>query len=353
MGGAGSAVCLMLLVACSIGSIGCRWPQNPLNPAIVFSRIPEADRGGPDGLEPIQGQVLRVHPGERIVVYAHSGGLWWLQPNSSRPFTEIKPDLTWKSIVHLGDRYAALIVDASYAPVNRLPRLPVKGGPITAIAEVPGVPQHRKTIHFSGYDWEARQKYGDRGGKLNPYDPNNAWVDKDGFLHLRIVRRDDQWSCAEVSLKQSLGHGRYHFTVHDVSQFDPAAVLTMYTWGLDDRFNREVAVEVSRWGDPKIKSRNAQFVVQPYYEPSNVSHFEVTPGLMTFSFHWMPGQLLFSATRGLPGPGVALVASHRFHSGIPDPGDASVRINLYAFGKAKVPMQTPTEVIIERFVYSP
>ena len=108
MGGAGSAASLMLLVACSIGSISCRWPQNSSNPAIVFSRIPEADRGGPDGFEPIQGQVLRVHPGERIVVYAHSGGLWWLQPNSSRPFTEIKPDLTWKSIVHLGDRYAAL-----------------------------------------------------------------------------------------------------------------------------------------------------------------------------------------------------------------------------------------------------
>jgi hypothetical protein len=126
----------------------------------------------------------------------------------------------------------------------------------------------------------------------------------------------------------------------------------MYTWGVGDRFNRDVAVEVSQWGDPHTKSHNAQFVVQPYYEPSNVSHFEAPAGLATFSFHWKPGELLFSATRGLPGTGAAVLASHRFDSGIPDPGDASVRINFYVFGKAKVPMQTPTEVIIERFVYS-
>jgi len=330
---------------------GSRWSSS--EQPVVFSKVPVADRGGPDGFEPIQGRVLRAEPGDRIVLYAHSGGLWWLQPASSRPFTEIKPDLTWSSLVHLGDRYAALIVRASFTPVNKVQQLPAKGGPIMAIVEVRGAPPHPKIIHFSGYDWQAREKYGDRGGKLNPYDPENVWVDKDGFLHLRIVRRDDQWSCAEVGLKQGLGYGLYRFTVRDVSQLDPAAVLTMYTWGEGDRFNREVAVEVSQWGDPHTKSHNAQFVVQPYYEPSNVSHFEAPTGLAMFSFNWKPGDLLFSVNRGLHGPGVVVVASHRFDSGIPDPGDASIRINLYAFGKAKIPVQTPTEVIIERFVYSP
>lgn len=344
---------LLLLLSGSVCSIDCGSRRDRSDQAIVFSKVPVADRGGPDGLEPIQGHVLRVKPGQRIVLYAHSTGLWWVQPTSSRPFTDINPDLTWKSIVHLGDRYAALIVDGSYAPVNKLQQLPATGGPIFAIVETPGTLPHPRIVHFSGYDWEARQKYSDRGGRLNPYDPDNTWVDNDGFLHLKIAMHDGQWWGAEVSLKQSLGHGLYQFTVRDVSHLDPAAVLAMYTWGFGDRFNREIAVEVSQWGDPHIKSHNAQFVIQPYYVPSNVSHFVAPPGLVTFSFRWAPGTSLFSANRGLPAAAVAAVASHRFDSGIPNPGDESVRINLYAFGKARIPMNGPTEVIVERFTYSP
>jgi hypothetical protein len=331
---------------------GCGSQRGSAEQPIVFTEVPVADHGGPDGFEPVQGKVLHAGPGDRVVLYAQSDGLWYLQPASSRPFTEIKPDLTWNSLIHLGDRYGALLVHPSYTPVNRVPQLPTKGGPIAAVVEAPGNPPHPRIIHFSGYDWEARSKYGDRGGKLNPYDPDNVRVDEDGSLHLRITRRNDQWSCAEVSLRQSLGHGLYSIIVRDVSQMDPAASLVMYTWGAGDRFHREVDVEVTQWGDPQTRLHNAQFVVQPYFEPSNVSRFEAPVGLATFSFHWKPGDLLFSAAHGLPGPG-AVVASHRFTSGIPDPGGASFRINLYAFGKAKFPMQAPTEVIIERFIYSP
>ena len=350
---AGTAVCLVLLLSCLVSSIGCRSRWNSSEQPIVFSQIPVADRGGPDWLGPIQGRVLRAKPGERIVLYAHSGGVWWLQPATARPFTQIGPDLTWKSIVHLGDRYAALIVAASYAPVNKIQRLPGKGGPISAIVEVPGGAPHPKIIHFSEYDWETQRRFGDRGGKLNAYDPENAWVDEDGFLHLRILRHDNRWSCAEVGLSQSLGRGLYQFTVQDVSRLDPAAVLSMYTWGLDDRFHREIAVEVSQWGDPNSKWHNAQFLIQPYYDPSNVSHFYAPRGPMTFSFQWGPGDVLFRAKRALPDGAATAVASHRFTSGIPTPGEASIHMNLYAFGKARNPMQTPTEVIIERFAYSP
>jgi hypothetical protein len=343
-----NAIRSVMVVSFSFLAIGCR----PSQQAIVFSKVPVADAGGPDGLDWIKGRVLRTKPDQRIVLYAHSVGLWYLQPASSRPFTEIKQDLTWESVIHLGDRYAALLVAPGYIPTNKMPELPTKGGSVLAVVTVPGTAPHAKTIHFSGYNWEARQKYSNRDGKLNPYDPANAWVDTDGFLHLNVVSRDSQWFGAEVSLQQSLGHGIYHLTVRDVSHLDSAAVLTMYTWGYPDRFNREVDVEVSRFGDPEAKF-NGQFVVQPYYEPSNISHFEVPPGLTTFSFHWEPGAVLFDASRGLPGLGVRPFASHRFDSGVPDPGGESVRISLHAFGKARIPMKDPTEVIIESFSYSP
>lgn len=310
--------------------------------AVIVSKVPVADPGGPESLDLIQGRVVRVATGQRIVLYANSFGIWYLQPASSRPFTEIKPDLTWESMIHLGDRYAALLVAGNFTPPNKMQDLPPKGGPVLAISTVSGAPSHPKIVHFSGYDWEARQKYSNRGGKVNPYDAGNITVDQDGLLHLKITKRGDQWICAEVKLQQSLGHGLYRFKVHDVSNMDTAAVLTMYTWGTNERFNREMDVEVSSFGDP-VADNNAQFVVQPYYQASNVSHFHIPPGAATFSFRWQPGAVLFSSD----------TASHHFKSGVPDPGGEFVHINLYAFGKARVPMKDPTEVVIESFTYSP
>jgi hypothetical protein len=103
------------------------------------------------------------------------------------------------------------------------------------------------TIHFSGYDWDVRQLSSNWGGKLNPYDPGNAWVDAMGFLHLRIVHRDDRWFCADVGLKESLGHGSYSFVLQDVSHLDPAAVLRLYTWDHFKLFDGELGVDISRF----------------------------------------------------------------------------------------------------------
>jgi hypothetical protein len=68
-------------------------PQSQTKGVIVFSTVPVAGRGGPDALDSIQGRVLRAQPDHRIVLYAHSGGLWLLQPTISHPFTDIKAEL--------------------------------------------------------------------------------------------------------------------------------------------------------------------------------------------------------------------------------------------------------------------
>ena len=150
MRGARSAAGWVLVLSYSVFSTGCHSRPNSADQPIVLSEIPDADRGGPDGFEPFQGHVLHAEPGQRIVLFAHSAGLWWLQPASSRPFTEIRPDLTWKSLVHLGDRYAALLVDPSFKPVNKLQRLPASGGAISAMVEVPGTAPQARVIRFGG-----------------------------------------------------------------------------------------------------------------------------------------------------------------------------------------------------------
>jgi hypothetical protein len=222
---------------------------------------------------------------------------------------------------------------------------------VLAVATVAGTPYTPKVIHFSGYDWESRQISHNRGGKLNPYDPANAWVDAAGFLHLKTVHRDNRWFCADVGLKQSLGGGLYQFTVRDISHLDPAAVMSIYTFDPGSRFNREVDVQVIRWGDPK--SENAQFVVRPSHEPSNVSRFEAPPGMLTFSFRWMAEKVSFDATRGRAETPTRPVARHTFTSGVPSPGGESIHIGLYVYGNARIAMKEPGEVIVENFTYSP
>jgi hypothetical protein len=86
-----NAIGSVLLLALALSSIACRSSQSRPKDSISFSMVPVAGRGGPDALDAIQGSVLRSRPDQRIVLYAHSGGVWWLQPTISHPFTEIKP----------------------------------------------------------------------------------------------------------------------------------------------------------------------------------------------------------------------------------------------------------------------
>jgi hypothetical protein len=156
-----------------------------------------------------------------------------------------------------------------------------------------------------------------------------------------------------VILTRGLGHGTYSFTVRDVPGFDPSAVLGLLTWDTEaaDQNHREMDVEISRWGDPKIPS--AQYVVQPFYVAANVARFTAPPGTLTHSFRWDPGRIVFTTVRGSRAAQGVRVASHEFSSNIPTPGGERVRMNLYYFRYAPAPPQKDVEVVIERFLYVP
>jgi len=303
------------------------------------------------------GRVDRAPAGTRIVLFAKNNvGTWWVQPLAENPFTAIAADGTWTSTIHLGVEYAALLVGASYHPPSTTEQLPDVGGEIVARATAPGtgkidLPKPRR-LTFSGYEWELRQTPSDRGGE-NQYDPDNAWVDGEGLLHLRLRQRGEAWTSAEVILTRSLGYGTYVFVIRDVSQMDPAAALGLFTW--DDQAaeqnHRELDVEISQWGDSTIA--NAQFVVQPYYVAANVLRFAAPAGRLTHTFRWEPGRASFKTVRGASVTGGAVVATHDFTSGIPTPGNETVRLNLYYFRYAPAVPHGDVEVVIERFQYFP
>ncbi|HKG23505.1 MAG TPA: hypothetical protein VKC34_16515, partial [Blastocatellia bacterium] len=312
--------------------------------------------GGPDRLDTIEGRVIGARPGQQVVLFARSG-VWWVQPVANEPFTTIDPDSTWKNSTHLGTEYAALLVEPGYRPPPTMEVLPKEGGGVIAVVTAEGEKPERdasKTLHFSGYEWEIRQLASDRAGTRNTFNPANAWTDERGFLHLRIVRSSGEWTCAEVKLTRSLGYGSYLFVVRETSHLEPAAVLSMFTRedSGSDPNNREVNIEISRWGDPV--SKNGQYVIQPYYVPANVARFAAPSGVLSHSFRWEPGRVLFRTMLGSAhAEGSRVVAEHAFTSGIPSPGSESIRINLFVFGNDRNPLQNGAEVVIEKFEYLP
>ena len=347
-GVASSAVCLALA--------GCRLTPPAREPSIVLTVVPQAAAGGTDKLASIAGRVNGARPGQKIVLYAKSR-VWWVQPLIAKPFTDINADSTWSSTIHLGTEYAALLVDRGYQPPSSMEMLPQRGGLIGAVVTATGTggytPPARRTLTFSGYEWEIRQIPSDRGG-LNEYDARNAWVDADGFLHLLLAQRDGQWTSAEVSLTRSLGYGTYVFVVRDSSRLDVAAALGFLTW--DDigaeQNHRELDIEISRWGNPDNK--DVQYVVQPHYVAANVFRFVAPSGRLTHSFRWEPGRAEFRTVRGAGSKGaVALVAHREFTSGVPVSGGEAVRLNLAYFRGSPKPPAGNVEVVIEKFEYLP
>src|SRR5262249_1752212 len=203
-------------------------------------------------------------------------------------------------------------------------------------------------LQFSGYEWRVRDSPSNRGNRTNLYSPSNAWTDQSGALHLRIAKISDGWSCAEVTLMRSLGYGNYSFVVRDISHLEPTVAFAMFTFDYaeGDLNNREMGIEISRWGRPEAE--NAQYVLQPFYVAANVARFNVPTGVVTHSFRWDPGSVMFKTVRGAAS-GFSLVSEHVFTVGVPTPGAESPRMSLYLYGDADRPAGNEVEVVIEKF----
>jgi len=353
----GSARLSVLLFFCIFVLDGCQ--RGISKPSIEFTKIPLAAVGGLDNMDTIEGKVTSVRPEQRVVLYAKSEGRWWIQPFARDPlFTKIQGDSKWKNITHLGEEYAALLVDPSYSPPQATDVLPAAGGAVAAVAVVKGQTADPssppKMLHFSGYDWLVRDLLSYRGGSMNSFDPANASTDENGALHLHVTKNQDGWSCAEVKLTRSLGYGTYLFVVRDTSHLEPSAVLSLFTWdGMGTDENRhELDIEVSHWGWPN--NENAQYVVQPYYIPTNTVRFNAPAGVLTHAFRWEPGQVTFTTYAGAKLTGRAHpLNQHVFTAHVPVPGGEVARINLYVFGWGKVPLQRENEIVVEKFKYYP
>jgi hypothetical protein len=335
---------------------GCTSQKVVPRASVEMTRVPTASPGGPEQMDAIEGRVTSAKPGQQVVLYAKNG-IWFIQPFANEPFTPIQSDATWKGFTHFGTEYAALLVDPGYHAQPKMTTLPSEGNGVAAVLTVKGSASPSaaiKTIHFSGYDWIVRSAPSERGGEMNNYDTANAWTDEKGYLHLKMGQSDGRWTCAEVSLTRSLGYGTYKFVVQDSAHLSASSVVGIFT--LDENLpedNRpEMDIELSQWG--RLGSKNAQYVIQPYYIPQNIVRFSVGPGVNTHVLRWEPGSASFKTVPGsVAAPGVKGISEHVFRSGIPTAAGETIHIDLYDFFHSKSTSQRPAEVVIEKFEYLP
>ncbi len=345
-----------LLLAIGIAFGGCHSQEGAAPPVINFEKVPPAAEGGRERTATLSGRVTGARPGQQIVVYAKSGP-WWVQPWPDQPYTAIHSDSTWSLSTHLGFEYAALLVAPGYQPPATMDVAPTPGPGILAVSIAKGqgfLATAWKPLRFGGYDWEVRTIASDRGGMNNPYSPDNVFTDSSGALHLRITKKDGKWVCAELRTTRSLGYGTYIIGVRDASQLQPASVFSMITWDDNgDPHYREMDIELSRWGDAANKN-NAQFGVQPFYVPGNLSRFTAPTGPVTYMLRWESGLAAFKAVRGLSDkPGAPVIFAHDFTSGVPPVGNSIIYINFYVIASDKSPLEKETEVVVEKFAYVP
>ena len=331
---------------------GCSRGGKQTRPSIKFTRIPQADVSGREKNEIIEGTVIGGMPEETVVLYAKNQK-WWIQPLADRPLTPIGPTGHWTNSTHLGTDYAAVLVKQGYQPPLSCDELPQAGGDVIAVTAVKGAALPPSSyLSFSGYEWRVRDAPSARGGN-NIYKANNAWVDKEGALHLQVTKSAGRWTCAEVSCTRSLGYGTYSFIVRDNSRMEPSAALDLFTYdysGADDNYH-EMDIEISQWGDPA--SKNAQYVVQPWYQAANVARFSAPAGKLLYSLHWERGRVLFQTSSLAENGRTHPISEKVFTVGIPEPGIESIRMAFYVFLKGRVPLRNDAEVVIEKFEYLP
>ncbi|HUQ78310.1 MAG TPA: glycoside hydrolase family 16 protein [Patescibacteria group bacterium] len=226
-------------------------------------------------------------------------------------------------------------------------------GSVVLVAPVaaarPGGGAGPKLLRFDGYDWLVKSSARRIGPGPNLFDPNGAFLDGSGNLHLRIARVNGKWQSSEVINQRTLGLGTYSWTIQgDLAGLDKNAVLGLFTWNDDPADNhREIDVEFARWSN-ETDPTNGQFVVQPSSTTGNLLRITQPTGITssTHAFAWKTSSVDFTSSAA---PGTWTYDG----PDVPRPGGENARMNLWLFrGQAPSNGQS-IEIVITDFTFTP
>jgi len=148
---------LLLPIVLLLGYLG--WAHfretEETTPEISITSVPVAE-AGTMATRPLQGFVRAKNPQKyKVVLYTLGGDIWWVQPFTTAPLTDVGPDGHWERETHGGTAYAALLVNASYEPEPKLAIIPKPRDKVLAVATTstriptPEAQQDRKRISIT------------------------------------------------------------------------------------------------------------------------------------------------------------------------------------------------------------
>lgn len=207
---------------------------------------------------------------------------------------------------------------------------------------------HRLILEFSGYQWMAKSSQQPVGPGPNCFSQSNVYVDKAGYLHLKVDRVDGKWISAELFSTRSFGYGKYVFTLGNLAgRLPDSVVLGLFTWdNSPEEFHREIDIEIRR----RVvdgKESSGEFTVQPWQKAGHRNLLSEQLA-KSFALNWHPDRIVFES-RDAAGH---LIDSWTFSdSPIPTPGNEQVRMNLWLPAGTPPDDSLPVEVMIESFSF--
>jgi len=213
---------------------------------------------------------------------------------------------------------------------------------------MPTLQADNKTLNFSGIEWTIKSGKKDPG--QNNFDDTNAFLDSNGYLHLRILRKDEKWTTSEIYSKNSFGYGTYKWTLlSDLSNLDANVVLGLFTWSSSPEYaHREIDIEFAKFGNI-LDPTKAQYVIQPYEIQGHLMRLGQSFAKLetTHQFTWEPGKITFSSISENS------VGWRYGNSDVPIPGNEKVHINAWLF-QGKPPLNgKDLEIVIKNFQFKP
>jgi hypothetical protein len=158
-------------------------------------------------------------------------------------------------------------------------------------------------LKFSGYTWDVRPS-GSGGPGPNNWEPNNAWVDDKGYLHLRLTERNGKWYCSEVSTQNRLGFGRYQFWLSGrVDQLDKNVVLGLFNYPTPDvgkDGTHEIDIEFAKWGSSSAPIGNYTIwpITKSVRHATKPFSFTLDDDWSTHRLTWSPTSVFFQSLHG-------------------------------------------------------
>lgn len=234
-----------------------------------------------------------------------------------------------------------------------LPRLPEPPsawppGPVSSPPNVQAGSGPQAVLEFSGHRWlsvtsgPGASPPTTVGGFLG----SHAWVDREGNLNLRLDRVNGEWMGAAVLSEQTgWGYGTYQWTVdHPVHRYHPSTVVGLFTYEPNAPGNREIDIEIARFGQPDTNMVTAVYTGD--HRPRSDSWVIGDEAPTTHAFTWHPGRVTW-VTRDANGDILHLTEAPTDVQ----PGDERVHMNLWIC--CDEPPEGRQQVTISDFTFIP